>query len=411
MPRRKNLTIRVTIREKRGKPCLRHRDPITGNEQIRAVVGKYPSEWQREAGAWERELQDKAAKSAADKAAEKRVIENCSWDLFVSRYEHEHLMSLADATFRRYKTVLNAVAEYAKPKLLAELTTSWVSKFHAHLRASGIAEATIASHLNHLRAALQWGKDLDLLAVLPTFPRMKRARKGQRRKPMKGRPVTEAEFKLLLAAVDDKQITTGEESIARWKRFIEGLYWSGLRLEEGLELHWTRLDKMRVDLDSGRHPVLRILSGTEKGNQDRTYPIPPEFAEMLRKTPPAERTGYVFPLVARENRKTRQSKQIGMTYASAKLTAIGKAAGVITHVDPKSGESHYAGAHDLRRAFGNRWARRVLPQLLQQMMRHESIETTLSYYVDLDADDVAGDIWEAYNKAIVSGDKTGDKPQ
>ena len=55
----------------------------------------------------------------------------------------------------------------------------------------------------------------------------------------------------------------------------------------------------------------------------------------------------------------------------------------------------YASGHDLRRSFGNRWASRVKPPVLQRLMRHASIQTTLTYYVDLDADEVADGLWEA----------------
>ena len=55
----------------------------------------------------------------------------------------------------------------------------------------------------------------------------------------------------------------------------------------------------------------------------------------------------------------------------------------------------YASAHDLRRSFGNRWAKRVMPAVLQQLMRHESIDTTMGYYVDLDADELAEDLYRA----------------
>ena len=45
----------------------------------------------------------------------------------------------------------------------------------------------------------------------------------------------------------------------------------------------------------------------------------------------------------------------------------------------------YASAHDMRRSFGERWASRVMPQVLMELMRHESIDTTLRYYVGRNA--------------------------
>jgi integrase len=52
---------------------------------------------------------------------------------------------------------------------------------------------------------------------------------------------------------------------------------------------------------------------------------------------------------------------------------------------------NYATAHDLRRSFSSRWAKRVMPAVLKDLMRHSEISTTMSYYVDQSADDV-GDV-------------------
>lgn len=55
--------------------------------------------------------------------------------------------------------------------------------------------------------------------------------------------------------------------------------------------------------------------------------------------------------------------------------------------------SKFASAHDFRRAFGTRWASGVKPATLQLLMRHESIETTLKFYVAQSTDDVASQLW------------------
>lgn len=44
-------------------------------------------------------------------------------------------------------------------------------------------------------------------------------------------------------------------------------------------------------------------------------------------------------------------------------------------------------AHDIRRAFGTRWAKIVPASHLQQLMRHSNIETTMSFYVNITAKD------------------------
>ena len=58
-----------------------------------------------------------------------------------------------------------------------------------------------------------------------------------------------------------------------------------------------------------------------------------------------------------------------------------------------------ASAHDLRRAFGERWAARLMPAQLMELMRHESIETTLSYYVGRNAERTAAILWREHEKA------------
>lgn len=55
-------------------------------------------------------------------------------------------------------------------------------------------------------------------------------------------------------------------------------------------------------------------------------------------------------------------------------------------------DGKFAIAHDLRRAFGTRRAKQVMPAVLRRLMRHSSIATTMGYYVDLDSAEVAGPV-------------------
>jgi integrase len=150
--------------------------------------------------------------------------------------------------------------------------------------------------------------------------------------------------------------------------------------------------------------MLRIPAACEKGNQDRVLPMAPEFAEFLLATPNDKRTGRVFnPLPLGRPHGERLCD-----YRVSEIVArIGKAAGVKvatkSKVDSPTGERmetvKYASAHDLRRSFGERWATRVMPTVLQGLMRHESIETTLRYYVGRKAQNTAKVLWEAHKRA------------
>ena len=147
--------------------------------------------------------------------------------------------------------------------------------------------------------------------------------------------------------------------------------------------------------------MLRIRAELEKGHKDRLLPMAPEFAEFLQETPEAERTGFVFhPLPLRP---WRSGGRLTENRVGDIVKTIGKTAGVKVYTHPTTGKVKHATAHDLRRSFGQRWSTRVMPQVLMQLMRHESIETTLRFYVGRDADLTADVLWTAHE----AGNKTG----
>ncbi len=120
-----------------------------------------------------------------------------------------------------------------------------------------------------------------------------------------------------------------------------------------------------------------------------------EFAEWLLVRPEAEQTGRVFHPMPRRVHGDR----LGWQRVSVVICKIGRAAGVKVATHPTTGKVKYALAHDLRRSFGERWASRILPPDLMVLMRHESIDTTMKYYVGRNAQNTARVLWEAHEKA------------
>jgi len=55
--------------------------------------------------------------------------------------------------------------------------------------------------------------------------------------------------------------------------------------------------------------------------------------------------------------------------------------------------------HVLGLGGSTRWAKRVSSAVLKKLMRHSSIATTEKYYVQLDADEVADDLWAKFGTA------------
>ena len=262
------------------------------------------------------------------------------------------------------------------PKRLMDLTAPVLSRFQAKLRQESMKETTIATHLRHLRAALGWAVSVGLLAKVPVIHMPKRARGLTL---MRGRPVTAAEFQRMLTMAAKVRLADAEV----WRHYLQGLWFSGLRLEESTVLSWDGESTISVDL-SGRHPRFRILAEAEKGHQDRLLPMTPDFAEWLLQTPASRRVGYVFPLPARPTGRQMTSASVGRI-----VSKIGERAEIVVN----SAEGKFASAHDLRRSFGTRWASRLKPATLQLLMRHKSIETTMKYYVSQDADCVADELW------------------
>jgi integrase len=110
--------------------------------------------------------------------------------------------------------------------------------------------------------------------------------------------------------------------------------------------------------------------------------------------PVEDRQGYVFkPLPNRRRSGDRLTfRRVGIV-----ASKIGEAANV--KVLERNGKVKYASTHDLRRSFGERWSTRVMPPALQELMRHENIQTTMRYYVGQNAARTSAVIWEAYRQS------------
>jgi integrase len=405
------MISRIRVHVIHYKECknliLRYQDPTTGKYHRKSAGTASRKDARKEAGKWEDELNSGKAPGL--------FVE--TWEAFRLRYELEVLTALARRTADKVDGIFN-VLERTLPAvakgLLRDLTAERISRLQSELRKAGRAEATIQGHLAHLRAALAWAVDQGLIPEVPRIRKPKRAKRSGKADPMKGRPITLEEFERMLAAVPKaltvKQrnpktqkvtaIVPSADVVESWRHLLKGLWWSGLRLGEALNLYWDRPDRLCVDL-SGKRPMLRITAECEKGNRDRLLPVVPEFAEFLLATPAAERHGRVFKPLYRGGEVVTSAG-----YVCRAIGCCGRLAGVKvrteTKPDPKTGEPRevvkFASAHDCRRSFGERWSSRVMPQILMALMRHESIDTSLRYYIGRNAQVTADAAWAAYSK-------------
>ena len=354
--------IRVSVVDYgRSNLYMRYTDPITGKHVARSTGTKNKREAERVAAVWEAELKEGRYKSPT------RV----TWEEFRTRFEDEKLSGLSD----NYAYVMSATFNHFETlgiRRLTKIDADAVSRFQANLRMKGINESTIRCYLKHLKAALSWAVEIGLMESVPKITLPKRARTTSQ---MKGRPITLEEFERMLADVEKIR----PEDANAWRHYLQGLWLSGLRLAESLIFSWDQDSPISVDL-SGKHPRFRILAEGQKRNRDELLPMTPDFAEWLLRTYESEREGAVFKLVGR-------SGALKADAAGRIVSKIGKRAAVSV------GNGRHATAHDLRRSFGTRWSAKVKPAVLQKLMRHADIKTTMAFYVSHEADDIAAELW------------------
>jgi integrase len=374
-----------------GRKCLymRYTDPITGKQKARSTgvprTRKPKADMTaavKVAAKWEHDLREGRYKDST----------KIGWAEFRQRFEDEKLQGLSD----NYAAVMNAAMNHFEElgiNRLSQVDANVISRFQAQLREDGVRESTIRCYLKHIRAALSWACEIELIPAVPKITLPKRARTTRR---MRGRPISGEEFDRML---DQVPKVVGAVSAVSWQRYLRGLWDSGLRLRESLTLSWDQDADVSVDLN-GQRPRIRFYAEGQKRHRDELVPVTPEFAELLLATPESDRTGPVFELCGR-NGSILAADAVGRI-----VSKIGKVAGVV--VDKSEGK--FATAHDLRRSFATRWSKLVKPITLRSIMRHADIKTTLAYYVDQDADEIAEELWREHEESGHLGNTLGNTP-
>jgi integrase len=150
---------------------------------------------------------------------------------------------------------------------------------------------------------------------------------------------------------------------------------------------------------TGRRPMLRIPSEAQKARRDTLLPMTPDFAALLQSVPEGQRRGRVFKLLAVDGSPAIASRRI----VGPIVSAIGEAAGVVVDERQKGGKTvrKFASAHDLRRAFGVRWASKVMPNDLRELMRHTDIGTTMKFYAGQNAESTTDRVWATFVDTFV----------
>ncbi len=376
----------IVVKRKNRNLYLRFTDPIDGKRHEKDSGTTSMKAAQRAAGEWQAEL------NASGIAAVKSV----RWADFREDFAEHYLAHESDSYAAGVEATFNVIEDLMKPDSLSRITERWLVRLHSLAKkrivprtGQPISQMTLRKYFQHLLTALNWAKEQKYIRDVPTFPKESRQNRKTGSRHMKGRPLTGEEFDRMLEAVrktlpvfkdpTPQQTESVNQSVESIQHIMRGLWLSGLRLGEALRLTWQQWDDgIRVNVDADGDICLMIDGEDQKNRRSLIYPVVDDFADFLLQTPLELREGYVFNPCRTTGKICRRPDTV-----SGWISDVGKAAGV--KVNSVNGVDKYASAHDLRRAFGTRWAKIVPPMILRELMRHGDIQTTMRFYVEIEA--------------------------
>jgi integrase len=278
-------------------------------------------------------------------------VSRMTWEVFRGLFEDEYAAPLRDNTRRNYRVTLDLFEQVCNPKTLRQVNERTVSAFAAGLRKlPGIhgetqKPGTVKVRLQFLHTALQWAADQKLIPACPRFPSVKVPR-------TRPQPVPTESFEKLLAKAPDDHM----------RAFLLCGWLAGLRLREALRLEWEETDEAPW-IDFGGDRIV-LPAKLVKAVEDQWVPLDPDLRAALEALPRHGRR--VFQFVREDGRPAAEIT------VCARVRRLAREAGV--KLTMKS----------LRRGFGCRYAARVPAQVLQRLMRHANIKTTMDYYANVD---------------------------
>jgi integrase len=281
-----------------------------------------------------------------------------SWERFRELFEAEHVAAKRENTRENYAAMFSIFERICNPKTLKGVNERTVSLFAAGLRkepgrargAVGQAPSTVRQRLLLLKTALGWAVEQKMLPALPRFPVVKVPRK-------KPQPVPTETFERMLAKAPD----------ANLRAYLLAGWLGGLRLAEAAALEWEPTEQAPY-LDLARDRIV-LPAAFVKAVEDQWVPLDPALREALEALPRHGKKVFRFA----DNRRGQGEREVGLNAIGERVIRLAKRAGVKLTM------------HSLRRGFGCRYAGKVPAQVLQRLMRHSNIATTMAFYANVDA--------------------------
>jgi integrase len=273
------------------------------------------------------------------------------WERFRELFEKEYVGQLRENTQRNYRNTLDVFERVCNPRRLDLVTVRTVSAFAAGLRTyetrgrKGMRPGSIKVRLQFLHTALRWAAEQGLLAKCPKFPKVQ----TPDRKPQ---PVPGESFERLVEKAPD----------ANMRAYLLTGWLAGLRLSEAYMLEREPGEEAPY-LDLAKNRIV-LPAAFVKGKSDQWVPLDARLREALEALPRHGKRVFRF--------AAGDGHEISASAVSDRVTRLAKEAGVRLTM------------HTLRKGFGCRYAGKVPAQVLQKLMRHRNIRTTMDYYANVD---------------------------
>lgn len=241
----------------------------------------------------------------------------------------------------------------------------------------GLAAATQASYLTHLKVFFKWLHEKKILAKNLT----KNLKKPKVPQKISQKMVSREELGLIFKAFDEyyekhekaKAVTKPEQRRLWFKPMINTIYYCGLRAKEAVNLTWNDVVFKKPTKKNKEYGIIRIInsdSNTTKTKLERVIPIRKDLYESLKqwyKDQGEPKTGFVFPSATGLDEWSKMDT--GALSKSYKKFV--KEAEDVPNTPTLHGLRH-ACTTDLL-------AQGVSPVIVQKIMGHKSISTTMIY--------------------------------
>jgi integrase len=337
----KRITVWVQRFKDRPTLMLQWMDPDTGRRKRKSAETADPDKAEDARVDLESDLNNGRYQEAS----------RMTWERFRELFEAEYVAGPRLNTRENYENTFDLFERLCNPQRLGSVTERTVSAFAAAMRQTptrgrpGMMSSTIKVKLQFLHTALQWAVDQNLLPMCPRLPVIKVPGKTPQPVPV------EAFERLLAKALDDNM-----------RAYLLTAWLAGLRLEEAYNLEWEQTEAAPY-LELARNRIV-LPAQIVKAGRDQWVPLDTQLREVLERLP--RRGPKVFRFT------TGAGRVIGVYPVSDRVSSLAKQAGVkLTY-------------HTLRKGFGCRYAGKVPAQVLQKLMRHANIKTTMAFYANVD---------------------------